>query len=137
MDNQKKELLMALLNRHEPKVISSPVTATINSEYKDDSGKTTKLTEEKVELERKYFGENPVRLWVDYSHTIPMRPYESAKVSVGLSIPIGIELPESYIKDIHAAHEFATKFIEEKIQKEVASINDFLKAKNVQSSGRV
>jgi hypothetical protein len=66
-----------------------------------------------------------------------MRPYESAKVSVGLSIPIGIELPEWYVKDIHAAHEFATKFIEEKIGKEVESINKFLKkSSDVQSSGR-
>lgn len=126
MDNDKVKLLAQLLQKKEQVVVSAPVTAKIDVEYKHEDKTVSKIKEEKVEIDRKYFGENPVRVWVDYSHTIPMRPYESAKVSVGLSIPVGVDLPDWYVKEIHNAHSFAIKFIEEKIEKEVKAINDFL-----------
>lgn len=108
-------------------VIASQVKETINVQYKSpDDNEHKEIKREVNFIEHKFFEEHPLYLTVDYSHTIPMRPYESAKISVGLSIPIGKEIPESMKGKIDSVYQYASKYLEGKIAEEVKGIQKYL-----------
>lgn len=80
-------------------------------------------------LRTKVFTEDPVRLFVDYSRTVNMGNYESAKISVGLSIPLGREIDNATKAEIDAAYKYASEYIENKMAIEVKGVQDYVKSK--------
>ena len=130
VDTKKKMVLNAIQQvekRTAKEVIIEQVKETVQTSYKSPDDKEMKEMKNEVNnLETKFFDENPIRIFVDYSHTIPMRPYESAKISVGLSIPIGKQVDAEMKAKIDETYQYASKYIEEKMGKEVAEIQKYL-----------
>lgn len=130
VDTKKKMVLNAIQQvekRTAKEVIIEQVKETVQASYKSPDDKEMKEMKNEVNnLETKFFDENPIRIFVDYSHTIPMRPYESAKISVGLSIPIGKQVDAEMKAKIDETYQYASKYIEEKMGKEVAEIQKYL-----------
>jgi len=129
----KKKLVMSAIQQIEKRaskeVIVDQVRETVQTSYKSPDDKEMKEIKNEVNnIETRFFDENPIRIFVDYSHTIPMRPYESAKISVGLSIPIGKQIDESIRTKIDEVYQYASKYIEDKMGKEVAEIQKYLAA---------
>lgn len=119
----------AIPSAQSKEVVVAEVKEVIDTQYKGDGEEFVEVKKEINTIDVKFFEENPVRLNIDYSHTIPMRPYESAKVSVGLSIPIGKEVSSDIKAQIDAAYVFASKYIEEKIAGEIKGIQEYIKTK--------
>jgi hypothetical protein len=121
---------LSVLEAMRPKkteVISSPVKEVVQVEYKGpDDTESKKIKDEVKETEQKFFEKEPVRIFVDYSHTIPMRPYESAKVSVGLSIPVGIEISADLEAKIKSTYDYASKFIGARMEEEIIEIKKYV-----------
>lgn len=132
VDSKKKMVLSAIQQvekRAAKEIIVDQVRETVQTSYKSpDDSESKELKNEVNNIETKFFDENPIRLFVDYSHTIPMRPYESAKISVGLSIPIGKQVDADMKAKIDETYQYASKYIEEKMGKEVAEIQKYVAA---------
>jgi hypothetical protein len=130
VDTKKKMVLSAIQQiekRASKEIVVDQVRETVQTSYKSpEDSEMKELKNEVNNIETKFFEENPIRLFVDYSHTIPMRPYESAKISVGLSIPIGKQVDESMKAKIDEVYQYASKYIEDKMGKEVAEIQKYL-----------
>jgi|SRR6185312_1372798 len=111
-------------------VVSSPVKEITKVEYKppEYGAPSVEVKNEVKEIEKKFFHQNPIRLFVDYSHTIPMRPYESAKISIGLSIPIGVEIPKDLEERIAETYKYASAFIDVRMEEEIRGINEYVAA---------
>lgn len=110
------------------------VTTTKVSANIDDGGERREVVLKETEevLAEKFFEHHPIKVYMDYSTTINLGNYESAKVSIGMSIPVGKEVPKKYLKKVEKAHEFARSFIEERVSKEVNEIQEYLKKKREQ-----
>lgn len=133
MTDAKKNTVLNAIKQVEKKaskeIIVEQVKEIVQTSYKSPDDKEFKeLKNEINNIETKFFDENPIRLFVDYSHTIPMRAYESAKISVGLSIPIGKQIDDSMKSKIDDVYQYASKYIEDKMSKEVSEIQKYLAA---------
>ncbi len=73
----------------------------------------TKDVAELVEVSK--FETQPALIQRGYGLTLNQGNYESARVDVSLTLPC-------YVEDLEHADEYARKFVEERIQKEVASV---------------
>ena len=71
------------------------VTTTKVSANIDDGGERREVVLKETEevLAEKFFEHHPIKVYMDYSTTINLGNYESAKVSIGMSIPVGKEVP--------------------------------------------
>lgn len=130
MRESEKELLKNLLAKSK-NIKSEPVVASVSTEYKEPSQEKHVVTEKSEELARQVLAEPFGSLYVNFSHTIPMAPYESVKISVGLSIPIGLEVPEWYAEEVSGKYKMATQKIEEMMEKELKSIDEFKKKRGL------
>jgi hypothetical protein len=62
---------------------------------------------------------------MDYSYTMPLRPYESAKVAIGISIPVGKQLDASFGGQLEATQKFMHEFLEKSMEHEVKSLASY------------
>jgi len=109
-------------------VIAAPVKQTTKIEVKASGEKEyTSVKDETKELETKFFLANPVRIFTDYARTINMGNYESAKISVGLSIPIGPEISDDMKALILDRHKWATELIGTIVTEEEKGIRAYLR----------
>lgn len=131
-DAKKNTVLNAIKQveqRASKEIVVEQVREIVQTSYKSPDDKEFKEMKNQINnIETRFFDENPIRLFVDYSHTIPMRAYESAKISVGLSIPIGKQIDDSMKSKIDEVYQYASKYIEDKMGKEVAEIQKYLAA---------
>jgi len=127
MKENEKELLKSLLSKGK-NLKSEPVVANVSSQYKEANQEShTVVSEKSEEIARPVMSDAFGSLYVNFSHTIPMAAYESVKISVGLSIPIGLEVPEWYADEVFNKYKMATQKIEEMMEQEMKAIDDFKK----------
>jgi len=93
----------------------------------DEVSKAKVLKDDKELIDEKFFEGNPARIWMDYSHTVNLGKYESAKVSVGVSVPVGKEIPKSIMDNINKTHDQITEYIEARIGKEISELKQYVK----------
>ena len=133
MTDAKKNTVLNAIKQVEQRslkeIVVEQVKEVVQASYKSPDDREFKEIKNEINnIETRFFDENPIRLFVDYSHTIPMRAYESAKISVGLSIPIGKQIDASMKAKIDEVYQYASKYIEDKMGKEVAEIQKYLAA---------
>lgn len=117
----------------EKKVVADQAVVKVTVDHKKD-GKTAKVKDRTVRGKKRFFKEHPVRVWRDYSHTVNLGNYESAKIGVGVSIPVGQEIDDELTAEIVKADEYASKFISERITKEIQELQQFLDQKKSESA---
>jgi hypothetical protein len=124
MSNPKAtEFLEQLLAAQNVKAQS--VQQTISSQVKS-SGEVETVSEKTVEMPRHISAEQFGTLSVQFTHTRNLGNYESAKVSIGVSVPIGPEVPDWYAQEFNKKYEFVSKTIEAAMEKEMVAINEYL-----------
>ncbi len=92
-----------------------PVIVTVDNRYIRGNGEETVKTNETEVAEVRRFDTTPAIVRRGYGLTINLGSYESARVSVEVSVPC-------YVQDVVMADEFATEFCEKRIKEEIASI---------------
>lgn len=91
-----------------------PVIVFVDSRYvRSGVEETVKQGEEVVAVAK--FETQPALVRRGYGLTINQGNYESARVDISVTVPC-------YVEDLEAADEFARRFVEERIEKEVASV---------------
>lgn len=92
-----------------------PVIVTVTNRYVRGNGEEV-VTKDDTEIpEVRRFDTDVARIRRGYGLTINMGNYESARVDVQVEVPC-------YVQDLELADEFASKFAEERIKKEVDSV---------------
>lgn len=69
-----------------------------------------------VNLDIHTFVTEPAKVFMDLAVTINLGNYESAKISVGISVPC-------YKEEVDAAYDYAKNWISDRLQQEVAEVN--------------
>lgn len=92
-----------------------PVTVTVDNRYVRGNGEEKVKTNETEVDEVRRFDTAPAIVRRGYGLTINLGNYESARVSVEVSVPC-------YVQDLALADEYASAFCEKRIKEEVKSI---------------
>lgn len=88
---------------------------TTKSQFKGKEMQEGKQEAVEKVIEVREFGTAPAQVMVEYGLTINLGNYESARVAVSLSLPC-------YAEEVEDAYEFATKFVEKKVQEQLDQI---------------
>lgn len=99
-----------------------PVIVTVDNRYVRGSGEERIKTQEDEVIEVRRFDTEPALVRRGYGFTVNLGGYESAKITVEITVPC-------YVQDIELADEFATKFVEKRMQKEIGDVRDASKKK--------
>lgn len=97
-------------------------------------GQESEVKAEDKILSEKVFEKEPPRLWIDYGITKSIAPYESAKISIGLSLPVGSGISEQLSKEIQQTKNDGMKILESMIEEEIRSLDQWIKEKKEQDS---
>lgn len=88
------------------------------------------LKEETKTIETKLFKQSPSYLNVRFSTTVNLGNYQTAKVEKGIFVPVGSEVDSELVKKISATDSWASKLLNDLIEKDVKPILKHLKDKN-------
>lgn len=124
-------LMRAIPNRpKEVKAAADKVTTKVEVTAGPPSDRKTETTKDEKEIINvKFFEDQPVRLWMDYSHTVNLGNYESAKISIGVSGPVGTELPKDLEEKIAQTYGRLSKILEDRMTVEVNGVRQFSEAR--------
>lgn len=107
--------------------VKASVSVTKDSQVMNSQGvlekQTTILKEEKAEVEKKLVTGRPMYVSVDYGFTKNLGNYESAKVNVSVSSPVGIEFTEDVVASIKGQIESCRKIAQGFVEKELAELS--------------
>ena len=92
-----------------------PVTVTVDNRYVRGNGEERVKTETTDVVEVRRFDTTPAVVRRGYGMTINLGNYESARITVEVSVPC-------YVQDLAEADEFASEFCEKRIKEEIKSI---------------
>lgn len=91
--------------------------AFVKKQFKNaDSGWEDPEEEEDL-LDVKGFAHEPAEVYVEYGVTLNLQNFESARLTVGVRMPC-------YKEEVNDAYEYAAKWVEDRVQGEVASIRE-------------
>jgi hypothetical protein len=94
------------------------------------SGEEEIVKEKEDVIKEEFFKEKPVTVWVDYAHTINLGNYCSAKVSNGLSSPVGKKFEEKDVKLIMEKFGEISKILEKNMAEDLAEVVKYVSEKN-------
>jgi hypothetical protein len=99
--------------------------------FKDGVAKTEQtLKEETKTIETKLYKQSPSYLNVRFSTTINLGNYQTAKVEKGIFVPLGAELDPELVKKFQATDSWASKLLNELIEKDVKPIRQHVRERN-------
>lgn len=106
--------------------VKATISVTKDSQVMNSQGivekQTTILKEEKAEVEKKLMTGRPMYVSVDYGGTVNLGNYESAKVNISVSSPVGIEFTDDVVASIKKQIESCQKIAQGFIEKELADL---------------
>jgi hypothetical protein len=94
-----------------------PIVVTVNNRFVRGNGEEVPVLEETEIGEVKRFDTTPAMVRRGYGLTVNMGNFENARIHVEVEVPC-------YVQDLALADEYAAKFCENRIKKEVLSIRE-------------
>jgi len=125
MSNPKAAEFLEQLLAAQKMIKSQSVQQTVSSQVKS-SGEVHAVSENTVQLPKHISSEQFGSINVQFTHTRNLGNYESAKISIGVSVPIGPEVPDWYAEEFNKKYQFISKTIEAAMEKEMVAINEYL-----------
>jgi len=137
-EDQNLDEILALSPEPAVPVVRAEVTESVSVTAKVDDGKGGKKEVVVKEFERKqveeklFVGEPPFKIWMDYSYTKNLGNYESAKISIGVSVPVGVEVTGEDIAKIEKAKGTGMKLLEKFMGEEIVALDNWDKARKAE-----
>lgn len=130
MTENKKQLVQFLVGNKQ-KVSEAVVTksVTLKTEGKEQQTIKTETLNAPVLSEAE-----PTKLWIEYGITKNLGNYESAKISIGLSIPVGAEKTPLFAERVHETKSRASFIIENLIGHELDELTKILSDRSEKSA---
>lgn len=126
----KKELVEYLMARKKKITDASVTTAvTVKAEGKEEVSVKKETANLQVIAD-----EEPTKLWLEYGLTKNLGNYESAKISIGISIPVGAEKIPDFSERVTETKNRAASLLESLVGNELESLEKIIAQRSGSSS---